>query len=249
MLTLSGNLSSIITLAGGMSLATSVALNWNTMSDKLRPVITTITGLVGGSLLALGAILCFSGGGLPLGIGMMIAGGMSLATAVALNWDAIPEKIREVWKAIKNILNNMILQGVEDFINRIIDANNLLIKGINKILSLGDAVAKAFGLSSGLRIPTIPAVSIPRLAQGAVIPPNREFMAVLGDQKSGTNIEAPDGLIRKIMREELSNLNLSPQITVVASGNSAQLIRYLNFEIAKDNSRKGPNFVKVGATT
>lgn len=43
---------------------------------------------------------------------------------------------------------------------------------------------------------------IPALATGAVIPPNREFLAVLGDQKSGTNIEAPEGLIRKIVREE-----------------------------------------------
>ena len=43
---------------------------------------------------------------------------------------------------------------------------------------------------------------IPYLAQGAVIPPNREFLAVLGDQKHGTNLEAPEALIRKIVREE-----------------------------------------------
>ena len=43
---------------------------------------------------------------------------------------------------------------------------------------------------------------VPALAQGAVIPPNREFMAVLGDQTSGNNIEAPENLIRQIVREE-----------------------------------------------
>lgn len=42
-------------------------------------------------------------------------------------------------------------------------------------------------------------------AQGAVIPPNKEFMAVLGDQKSGNNIEAPESLIRRIVREESGN--------------------------------------------
>ena len=47
-------------------------------------------------------------------------------------------------------------------------------------------------------------VPLPRLASGAVIPPNREFMAVLGDQRSGNNIEAPEALIRKITREELN---------------------------------------------
>ncbi len=43
---------------------------------------------------------------------------------------------------------------------------------------------------------------IPYLAQGAVIPPNRKFMAVLGDQSNGTNLEAPENLIRQIVREE-----------------------------------------------
>lgn len=51
-------------------------------------------------------------------------------------------------------------------------------------------------------MPTIAGHSIPALAQGAVIPPNREFMAVLGDQRHGTNLEAPADLIRQIVREE-----------------------------------------------
>ena len=47
------------------------------------------------------------------------------------------------------------------------------------------------GESFGFDIPNVPQLNLPRLAQGAVIPANREFLAVLGDQKSGTNIEAP----------------------------------------------------------
>lgn len=53
-----------------------------------------------------------------------------------------------------------------------------------------------------MRLPQFSIPQIPYLAQGAVIPPNREFMAVLGDQRHGTNIEAPEDLIRKIVREE-----------------------------------------------
>ena len=45
---------------------------------------------------------------------------------------------------------------------------------------------------------------IPKLAQGAVIPPNREFLAVLGDQKSGTNIEAPLSTIEQALRNVLA---------------------------------------------
>ena len=58
-------------------------------------------------------------------------------------------------------------------------------------------------------------VHIPRLAQGAVIPANREFLAVLGDQKRGTNIEAPADLIRQIVREEVGQASGSTHVTIV----------------------------------
>lgn len=48
--------------------------------------------------------------------------------------------------------------------------------------------------------------SVPALARGAVIPPNREFLAVLGDQRSGNNYEVPDVKLRQLLREELSAL-------------------------------------------
>ncbi|MEO9300082.1 hypothetical protein, partial [Devosia alba] len=44
--------------------------------------------------------------------------------------------------------------------------------------------------------------TIPYLASGAVIPPRSEFLAVLGDQKKGNNLEAPESLLRQIVREE-----------------------------------------------
>ena len=56
-----------------------------------------------------------------------------------------------------------------------------------------------------MHISSVGTARIPYLAQGGVIPPNKEFMAVLGDQKSGNNIEAPESLIRKIVREESGN--------------------------------------------
>lgn len=88
-------------------------------------------------------------------------------------------------------------------INLIIDVLNLLIAGLNKIkFDFPDWVPGMGGKSFGINLPTIPKAKIPRLAKGAVIPPNREFMAVLGDQRSGTNIEAPEELLRKIAREE-----------------------------------------------
>lgn len=85
---------------------------------------------------------------------------------------------------------------------------------------------------------TIP--NIPKLAQGAVIPPNREFMAVLGDQKSGTNIEAPADLIRQIVREELEALDMQPQVVVKATGSMGALVRLLNLQVDRTNKRYSP---------
>jgi hypothetical protein len=86
---------------------------------------------------------------------------------------------------------NGVIWLFESLVNFVVDALNLVTKGINAVTG---AVGDAIGIN--LTIPEIPKaylgrVSIPRLAQGAVIPPNREFLAVLGDQKHGTNIEAP----------------------------------------------------------
>lgn len=96
---------------------------------------------------------------------------------------------------------------VESFVNFIIRGLNVIVRGINKLsLDVPDWVPGIGGKSLGFSIPLIPQVQIPRLATGAVIPPNREFAAILGDQRHGTNIEAPEGLIRQIVRDEAGNV-------------------------------------------
>lgn len=90
------------------------------------------------------------------------------------------------------------------------------------------------------------AAAIP-LATGAVIPPNQQFMAILGDQKSGRNLEAPEGLIRQIMREELAGLKTDTDITINFEGNLAQLARVLNPVITKEQKRVGTSLKLGGA--
>lgn len=70
-------------------------------------------------------------------------------------------------------------------------------------------------------------VKIPHLANGAVIPPNGEFAAVLGDQKYGRNLEAPEGLIRQIMREELGSRGSG------GSGNATVILQIDGRELAR----------------
>lgn len=98
---------------------------------------------------------------------------------------------------------NVILTVVGSLVNAVINGLNWLVKKINSIsFTVPDWIPLVGGKSFSPKLPSIKEWKIPQLATGAVIPPNREFLAVLGDQTSGTNIEAPEGLIRKIVREE-----------------------------------------------
>lgn len=115
---------------------------------------------------------------------------------------------KKAWDGVKNIFAgiwNGIVSLLEGAINAIIDGLNWLISQMNKIsFDVPSWVPLIGGKSMGINIPSISRVEIPRLAQGAVIPPNREFMAVLGDQKQGTNIEAPLETIKQALAEVMA---------------------------------------------
>lgn len=99
----------VLMAAGAATLATTVAVNWDSMTPELSRTLTTITTLVGGSFLALGAVLAFSGANIPLGIGLMVAGATGLATAAALNWNFITTTITKTLKDIGAIVGVSLL--------------------------------------------------------------------------------------------------------------------------------------------
>ena len=149
---------------------------------------------------------------------------------------------RKAWGGIKEIF-----RGIWNTIVGVLEASvNLIIKGINWLISKLNSLLENSLLAKGLDligiefrgIPQIPEVHIPRLAQGAVIPPNRKFMAVLGDQKQGTNIEAPADLIRQIIREEINNFGGGEDITIKFTGDLAQLARVLSPEITRQQRNR-----------
>lgn len=119
-------------------------------------------------------------------------------------WDGISQVFKGVW--------NGIVGALEGAINLIIRGVNWLISQLNKVsFSIPDWVPAVGGKSFGFNIPKISELSIPRLAQGAVIPPNREFMAVLGDQTRGNNIEAPLSTIQQALENALAKYSSSSQ--------------------------------------
>lgn len=125
------------------------------------------------------------------GLGQIIRGGIDVVVGIVTGSG---ERVRDGLKGIVNgfvtiiegLVDNVIY-GLVGFVNGVIDGLSVL---------------------PGVSIPSIQfnGVSLPRLAAGAVIPPNREFMAVLGDQSHGNNIEAPESLMRQVVREETGPL-------------------------------------------
>lgn len=193
-------------VAGAVGLAAEVAINWDYVVNIMRGKVGAITAIVSGALIVLGAILLFTGVGTGLGLGLILAGAAGLATVVAFNWNFLTEKVQECWGNIKQFWNthiakiftaewwyNLGKKALNGLITVFEAALNHITSGFRNLANTASSLINAIGGALGLdwNIPQIPKIKLPRLAQGAVIPPNREFLAVLGDQKHGTNIEAP----------------------------------------------------------
>ena len=134
-------------------------------------------------------------------------------------WEGIKSGVKSAINFVIGIINGLI-GGFEGFVNIFVKGINLIIGGLNKIsFDIPDWVPLIGGKKFGFNLPKMKEASfsrIPKLAQGAVIPPNREFLAVLGDQKSGTNIEAPLSTIKQAVAEVLAGANMG--------GNGAETI-------------------------
>lgn len=99
--------------AGAVTMGTAIMPNWNDLSDNVQQKISMITTVVGGALLAVGAILTLSGVALPLGLGLMAAGALSLGAVATLNWDFVVNSIKKVVSVITGILSGaLIVLGV-----------------------------------------------------------------------------------------------------------------------------------------
>lgn len=141
------------------------------------------------------------------GISTTISGALNTAANVAKSVGTkIKNALVNAFNAVKNAIKkpiNGIIGFVNGLVSGIVDGINACINALNKLkISIPRWVPVYGGKTMGFNIPNVYKPQIPYLATGAVIPPNAPFTAVLGDQKSGNNIEAPESLIRRIVREE-----------------------------------------------
>ncbi len=139
---------------------------------------------------------------------------------------------------------------VNSFAYGVKDGKKVAENAVKSVLESCAGIAKRFELSAGIQsiamggllgVQKFPSISVPGLATGAVIPPNREFLAVLGDQKSGTNIEAPLDTIKQAVAEVLAGQRGGNSYSVNATANGRVLFRLIIDEGKAEQMRTGSN--------
>jgi phage-related protein len=127
----------------------------------------------------------------------------AIKNAITNKFNAARDAVRSAFEGIVNFIKAPINQAIS-IVNNAVGMINNAIGGIESAFSFGPwKVPTPFGsrtIGFTANFPRVP--TIPYLAKGAVIPPRSEFLAVLGDQKNGRNLEAPEELLRQIVREE-----------------------------------------------
>lgn len=152
-------------------------------------------------------------------------------------------KVVDIFGGIKDTIRN-ILNKVIGIVNRAIGTVNSAIGGIESAFSFGPwEVPTPFGkktIGFSATFPRVP--TVPYLAKGAVIPPRSEFLAVLGDQKQGNNIETPEALLRKIVREETGGQQSSGNYRFTAQINRRTVFDEIIEEakLRRDTSGRNP---------
>lgn len=127
----------------------------------------------------------------------------AIKNAITNKFNAARDAVRSAFEGIVNFIKAPINQAIS-IVNNAVGMINNAIGGIESAFSFGPwTVPTPFGsrtIGFTANFPRVP--TIPYLAKGAVIPPRSEFLAVLGDQKNGRNLETPEDLLRQIVREE-----------------------------------------------
>lgn len=198
---------SIAVAIGLVNAATSI---WNVMSATG----TVITGAFGTAMQFLTSpiTLVVAAIAAVIAIVVLLVKNWDTVKAAALSvWEAIKEAFGKAWKWFEDTLLNPLVDGFKGMVNGIIGFINGLIagavKGINSIIdvlnklkfTVPDWVPGLGGATIGFNLKTVTAPQIPYLAKGAVLPANKPFLAMVGDQRHGTNVEAPLATIQEAM--------------------------------------------------
>ena len=212
----------------GPMITTAVNNIFNTVSTIVASVIDIVNGII----TVLRGIIQFITG--------VFSGDWEKA------WEGIKKVFEGIWDTLVSVVKapiNIIISLINGLVSGVCSGINTVIKALNNLsFDVPDWVPGFGGKKFGFNLSLVTAPKIPKLATGAVIPPNREFLAVLGDQKRGTNIEAPlDTIVEAFQRVQNNGGN---DINIKFSGNEGQLLRYLFNGLEVTKSKRGLAFTK-----
>ena len=188
-------------------------VNWfvDTFGPGIAGAVSTVIEVLGGFL----------------GAAVDVANGVLEALNGVLKFliDVFEGDWESAWESVSNVFSgiwNGIIGALESAVNLIVDGINGLIGKINGLI--GDGIISAglefLGVPGG-KIPRLSRITLPRLAQGSVVPPNREFLAVLGDNTQETEVVSPLSTMKQAFLEamqEAGNLGGTQQINLVVDG-------------------------------
>lgn len=201
----------------------TMTFKWQKASERISQIIADMIGMVNQKMNSLISSMERAGTRMGNGLAQGVANGTT---------------------GITRTLNNMISE-----VNRTIGNINNAISGVEHAFTFSYDVTGPTGEHRwGNYWMNLPRVSsVPYLASGAVIPPRSEFLAVLGDQKAGNNIEAPEGLLRKIVREESPQKQDGNTYNVSVTASGRKLLNIILEEGELQRSRNGgKNPFKLG---
>ena len=208
----------------------SIASVWQFIVGIAKNWLTTISEVIQGVIRVIGGIIQFITG--------VFTGNWKKA------WEGIKNIFGGVWDIMKAVFKgvvNSIIDIINLMIRAVVNGVNAVIRALNGVkVNIPDWVPVFGGQSFGINLSEVKAPQIPKLAKGAVIPPNAQFLALLGDQRQGKNLEAPEDLIRQIVKEESGGR----EITIQFAGSLGALVRELKPYIDGENARVGRSLVK-----
>ena len=124
-------------------------------------------------------------------------------------WDSIVSVFKSIWDYLVAIVKapiNIIIGLINGLVQGVVDGINLVIGALNGIsFDIPDWVPVVGGQTFGFNLTPLVAPKIPLLAKGAVLPANKPFLAMVGDQRHGTNVEAPLTTIQEAVAQVMEN--------------------------------------------
>jgi hypothetical protein len=231
---------------GFITVVASFAAAWGLVNGALAiwngvvAIWNNLGAIASGVTSAFGAAVGFLTS--PIGLTVLAIGALIAIIALLVqNWDTVSQVAADVWDGIVSVWEDVsgwfdenvlspLAQGFRDtfngiigFINGLISGAqsgiNSIIRGINRIsFTVPDWVPGIGGMTMGFNLSQVSFPQIPYLAQGAVLPANKPFLAMVGDQKHGTNVEAPLATIQEavaLVMDEYAASNLAGQEAIL----------------------------------